>query len=385
MNDIIPTEDVRTPDASPAVDFAIVLSRAIAAVKGDPAELRHAVYELARAKLRQESYHRTPPVTLLEFRKLNTALETAIARVEAHAEKGDELLALRSLNHLITNDAKGSDASGSEIIDVTPSASRTVSFRARTMSMFRGFGHLGPAVVRPSVFILAGVVLIAIAARFQGSLFPRGSVPATAIDQTASLPSGPARKARVHSEPAAPSALPNNSAPIPTSYGIYAASGGKLFELDALPGRAPDQRIFMSAIITKPSHTILPDRRVSFVAFKREYATAVPARPSVRVVAQVMRALTFNAKGNVDVTPVADAWSIRNIEQPLKISPLENREMLLIGPEGTELELSPGRYALVLSGLAYDFSVAGNIKDSVHCLERTTAANGVFYSECRKP
>ena len=39
--------------------------------------------------------------------------------------------------------------------------------------------------------------------------------------------------------------------PLPGVYGIYAVSAGKLYELDALPGRVPDQRIFMSAIMTE--------------------------------------------------------------------------------------------------------------------------------------
>jgi hypothetical protein len=42
------------------------------------------------------------------------------------------------------------------------------------------------------------------------------------------------------------------------------------------------------------------------------------------------------------------------------------------------------RYALVLKGLAYDFSVAGPVTDPRQCLERLVANNGRFYSECRK-
>jgi hypothetical protein len=37
---------------SSEVDFAIVLSRVIASIENDPAQLRSAVYELARIKLR---------------------------------------------------------------------------------------------------------------------------------------------------------------------------------------------------------------------------------------------------------------------------------------------------------------------------------------------
>jgi hypothetical protein len=39
----------------------------------------------------------------------------------------------------------------------------------------------------------------------------------------------------------------------------------------------------------------------------------------------------------------------------------------------------------VIKGLAYDFSVAGQISDPLQCLERVEAANGAFYSACRTP
>ena len=44
-----------------------------------------------------------------------------------------------------------------------------------------------------------------------------------------------------------------------------------------------------------------------------------------------------------------------------------------------------GRYALVLKSQAFDFTVSGPITEPGHCLERTEAANGTFYSECRNP
>lgn len=44
-----------------------------------------------------------------------------------------------------------------------------------------------------------------------------------------------------------------------------------------------------------------------------------------------------------------------------------------------------GRYSLVLKGQAFDFTVSGPITDPAHCLERTEAANGAYYSECQNP
>ena len=76
---------------------------------------------------------------------------------------------------------------------------------------------------------------------------------------------------------------------------------------------------------------------------------------------------------------------MRNVEHAMRMSPLQHQEMLWIRPEDSELELSPGRYALVLNGMAYDFLVEGDVTATAHCLERTVAANGTFYSECRTP
>jgi hypothetical protein len=86
---------------SPEIDFAVVLSRVIGSIEDDPAQLRNAVYELARLKLRREAWQRDPPLNLWEARHLIRALESAIERVETIYSKHDELKALRSLDRLI--------------------------------------------------------------------------------------------------------------------------------------------------------------------------------------------------------------------------------------------------------------------------------------------
>src|SRR5262245_43090017 len=89
----------------PELDFAIVLSRVIGSIENDPAQLRNAVYELARIKLRQEAWQ--TPVNLREARRLTLALESAIDRVEAIHSKHDELRALQSLDRLIQSSEVG--------------------------------------------------------------------------------------------------------------------------------------------------------------------------------------------------------------------------------------------------------------------------------------
>jgi hypothetical protein len=59
--------------------------------------------------------------------------------------------------------------------------------------------------------------------------------------------------------------------------------------------------------------------------------------------------------------------------------------MVVIGSDPAGFVLSPGRYAMVLKNVGYDFTVDGRVTDLAHCLERTDALNAPIYSECRKP
>jgi hypothetical protein len=93
---------------SSEIDFAIVLSRVIGSIENDPAQLRNAVYELARIKLRTELSQRGAPINVSEKGDLALALESAIDRVETVYSKHDHL---RSLDRLTNS----SEVDGSEI------------------------------------------------------------------------------------------------------------------------------------------------------------------------------------------------------------------------------------------------------------------------------
>ncbi len=148
----------------------------------------------------------------------------------------------------------------------------------------------------------------------------------------------------------------------------------------------PDKRVALSTPINEPSHTSLPDGKMKFVVFRRDLAGNAPDRIEVRVVARVVRALTFDGKGKASYVPVSDAWSIRNLSHEFRVRPIAgNPEMLLIQAENADFALPAGRYVLVLNGQGYDFTVAGKATDPSQCLERTDAANGEFYSDCQKP
>jgi hypothetical protein len=104
------------------------------------------------------------------------------------------------------------------------------------------------------------------------------------------------------------------------------------------------------------------------------------------VIAKVRRAMTFNSAGQASTTEVEDSWTIRNVSYDFRVAPLgENSEMLVVRPENEEFVLPAGRYALVVKGQAYDFTVAGPVTAAAQCLERVDAGNGTFYSECGRP
>jgi len=422
---------------TPEVDFALVLARVIDAANQDPAEFRRTIYELARIKLQREAWRRDPPLDAGEMRRLTKALETAIERVEAFSSQRDEECVPAALDHPLKNRERAepglaadatllaigngaTDESASQFYKGTvggPPDPTTVSTEAN-----RGFAGttrvhlLGPEnamPVQPAVAVpprdtarfidrllsfwqgrgsLVGAtfVLMAVAiglillisqrpALFQS--FERPSSTTAALPEQTPEPTSTAASVPV----APPPHKEEPAQPLPRVYGIYALSNGELFELEALPGRAPDARIALSAVITKTSRTILPNGRISFVAYRRDFAASAPERVSVRVIAKVARAVGFGSAGKAQVSEVDDTWIMRNISFPFRVAPVvSNPEMLALEPE-SEVTLPAGRYGLVIDRLAYDFSVAGAVTDPAQCLERLAAANGTFYSPCGKP
>jgi hypothetical protein len=175
----------------------------------------------------------------------------------------------------------------------------------------------------------------------------------------------------------APSGLP-----LPSNYGVYAISDGVLNELQTLPIKAPDPRVALSAEITIPSQTILPDGNIVFVLFRRELVNTAPQKIVVRVVARVKSATTVSSGKTVKAV-LGEIWRIRNTSFDFRVSPLnDSREMVAVRPEVADFVFPAGRYALAFGGLAYDFTVAGPITAPAQCLEAFEALNGPIFSEC---
>ncbi len=369
------------PDPSREVEFALMLSRVIDSVEKNPEFLRATVYELARHKLKEEFTSET----FGDVRNLSKSLEVAIAGVEAFSKKQDGVEA--SL-------LGATPAQGKTLISAHPSNPYVASALESVSPVFEAhvFGSGGaparkmPFRLKTARWFVASFVmgLAVLTAAISLELLQKKGY--FAVNQSAPISPKTNTAAAVKSAPTA--AEPKSVEPsptVPTAFGIYAISDGKLYELDVLPGRAPDPRIAISSIITGTSRTTLPDGHVAFVIYRRDSATNAADRAEVRVVAKIERESNFNKDGKQVLTPVDDNWVIRNISMPYRTAPRkDNPEMYEIRSENPDAPLAPGRYALVLKGLAYDFRVAGTVTDPRQCLERLVATNGRFYSECKK-
>ncbi len=371
------------------VEFALILSRMINTVKEDPVQLRLSIYEFARARLQID----TSWAEEAERERFSAALETAIQGVEQFSARRDEK---ERLQPPTPSPQIGLGASPAE-----PPATSMVTIHQ--VNSAPKSVVLKEVYARPEAESIAQAqtrVLLSTLARFAIGILLFGTVAGLAIySQRTSLLGTSARApspATLVAKPAIPDpaqqslvtgavsqgALPF---PLPTDYGVYALNDAKLSELNVLQEQVPDKRIAMSTPINQSSRTTLPDGKARFVVFRRDLVGSAPDRIEVRVVARVVRALTFDAKGKASFTPVSDAWNIRNLSSEFRVRPISgNPEMLMVQAENPDFVLPAGRYVLVLKNQGYDFTVAGKVTDPSQCLERTDAANGTFYSDCQK-
>jgi hypothetical protein len=387
------------PANSPEVDFSMVLARTIDSIKSDPSQLRNTVYELARTKLLYVARERNPTISTLELRRLMLVFETAIERVEAHASRQDEMQALQSIAELIdpADSAYGPKSDQRDpvlILDQTAVASDALHIPNFPASSERGpllskrekkWSHAATALRGGIAAIVAVVALCVIMNKYLAVPEPRTSLGLSA--STRAIQKSDAEKSTRVARAQLPILPPQSpTLPLPSVYGIYAISNGELYELEALPGRVPDQRVFMSTPVKTPSRTMLPDGRIAFIVFRRDMTVNAPDRVAIRVIAKVVRGMTFNTAGKASTAALDDQWAIRSTSYDLRVAPLSDHpEMLLLRPENSDFVLPAGRYGLVLKGQAFDFNVAGPITEPAQCLERVAAANGDFYSECRSP
>lgn len=381
-----------------AVEYALILSRMINTVKDDPSQMRQAVYSFARARLDLD----TSWIDEAERTRLLSALETAIRGVETFSTSCDN-------NEQLTAPKQSAQITASNLPDELPSGSvveiHRLEPRPRTVPGVYSWDSTSqavePARLSPmprrfwigTMLTIATMLIVAIAGVSVQQIYAlRHGVEG--LEARWSTVTTPAVLRPFPQTPQLTPPTPDVKAsvaltqpfPLPADYGVYALSSTGLSELRLLPEQLPDKRVAISTPINQSSSTILADGKAKFVVFRRDLAGNTPDRIEVRVVARVVRALKFDAKGKPNFSPVSDTWNIRNSSYEFRVRPIAgNPEMLLVQPEHPDFILPAGRYALALRNQGYDFTIAGKVTDLAQCLERTDAANGTFYSDCTKP
>ena len=404
-------------------EYYTVLARTMEAVGRDHAQMRMMIYKFARSELRRELFQRKN-IRWIEMKQQITALEQAIERIEADVV-GNTLRLTYSPAGAVKQKAAAAPTSTAVVVrqnsSMPPVAVRYErNIPPPAVEIYppeRDWPHPALSAVRPEptrparpirsafwsivqlvVAVVLGVALFNVFENHPEVLHSAARyIPQSVLHKFTALngesPKAPAPPASAPSrEPEPPfdarlSPGPQlGDIPIPKSYGVYAVVEGKLVDLQSLPIKVPDQRVAISAMIPTPSSTALADGRLQFVGFRRDLASRAPDRVQVRIVARVMHALTFDPAGKARKVGVEKSWAVRGNSYELKVAPVNGSgEMIVIRPEDPEFVFPSGRYALLLNGEAYDFSVDGPITDTAQCLERTDALNAPVYTECRSP
>jgi hypothetical protein len=374
--DLIPTNLDRLEPASSEVQFALVIARMIDSVRNSPEHMRQAVYDLARYKLQEQFTYSDAK----DIKRTQDALETAIRGVEEFSRQQIGIAAP-------TLPPQASDP------DVTAPALRKLPLaklipQARRPRLEIGLEpdiddrrptHLPwPHLKRAAAMIAILVGILVVVQQRERLLSLTQNLPE--LDSQAGMKKQTA-PVQVANDPAPPPP-PAKPAPLrPTYYGVYTISDDSLSELQLLPGRPPDIRVAVSAALRVSSRTLLPNGHPKFIVFRRDLASSISDHAEVRIIAKIAREFSADVIGKKPVDG-EDAWVIRNVSFPFRTSPVnDNPEMYELHSEDPTLELTPGRYALVLRNQAYDFSVEGETVDPRQCIERIVALNGTYYSD----
>jgi hypothetical protein len=388
-------------------EYYSVLARSIAAAGEDHSQLRGVIYQLARIELKTELSRRHEA----EMKEQVSALENAIKKIETDIVENPALLTFTPGRVVNQEPEEGlqqgvpAGRQGSrEVIrpEVLPPIDSRRPFEAEyswprpALAQARG----GLSVHQPDNQIRATFwwnIQVVAATLLGVAIYTVGETRGDLLGLISGRASGETSLSRMATDDhsgqkvAALLATAANGhtnqtvagAPLPTSYGVYAIDRGKLSDLSTLPIKVPDPRVAISAPIAAPSSTTLPDGKVQFVAYRRDLKNNAPDRVTVRVVARVMQNLSFD-KGKASTAKVDGSWAVRSKSYQMRVAPMgDNPEMIVIEPENSDFVFPAGRYAMVLQGTAYDFTVAGAITDMAQCLERTEALDVPIYSECR--
>ena len=388
-------------------DHYSALVHLVADLTLDHHRLRTFIYEFARVKLRKDLSQRFVDGSFSEIDEQMRGLEAAIDRLETDFAKNGSSLrhdARPALTHASRQQSTGSveriGALPKTTFEADSAVARSLLLRSATPagSSLPAAASESPGNQRRShfwrktqVFLAAAIgVTIYVAADAvpvnvkDEPISPRATRETdrqqrVAASQTEALAIADA----VRAPPLGPAKGSSTDLPVPPEYGAYALVNGRLAELEQLAMKVPDPRVAISAPISSPSRVHLPTGQIAFVIFRRDLVNSAPDRVSVRVVAQVIRALAFDRAGHAKTTGVEQSWVIRSNTYQMRVAPFgDNPEMVVIRSDPPDFAFPAGRYALILKGVGYDFTVDGPVTDKEHCLERTDALNAPIYSEC---
>jgi hypothetical protein len=389
------------------------LARMVAELSRDHAQLRAFVYEFARVRLRKDLYPRFVEGDWFEIEERMRGLEGAIDRIEADFTQN--ALPGQSSRQIAPPHGTREQPRRTPAVPNQNSHSTTrfgeAGIQSRSLLTSRAYGvslPMGSAapglantyidkalrsrVWRITQLVAAVAIGVAIYAATDADVLSHLGLRSPDRSLQANMTKGAEKQSGLTGNIAAAPKLYEAShqsagdVPVPTEYGAYAVVKAKLTGLEQLPIRVPDPRVAISASFSTPSRTHLPVGQLQIVVFRRDLAANAPDRITVRLVAKVRRALTFDPKGNAKMADVEQSWVIRNNSYQMKVAPLaDNPEMIVVRPDPADFVLPSGRYALVLKGVGYDFTVDGPVTDMASCLERTDALDAPIYTECRKP
>jgi len=377
------------PARTGPIDYHSILLEAIRKTENNSAQLRALVYEQARFHMKREFLFGYSSLGLSEIVQHVNDFELAIARIEANV--GDTKPSSAFHNQVEPHGtSRGSTDSADQFAAPTQAPVLFEDHSSNQLAENRRIDwrpNEALPYVRVALFLSVSA-LVAIA--FLGAAVIVGVLWQPTKEQSQIEVRGklPAEKVVSHDNASQenPKPLDNTPAvtfPLPTSFGIYALSENKLFKLETLPIKVPDPRVALSAEIKKSSITNIPGNKPAFIIFRRDLLNNAPETIALRVIARIMHETTF-VGGKPSTLKIEGVWRVRNASVRYKVSPIPGQSEMVIARSEDDQSLAAGRYALVVNGFGYDFTIEGPIESTAHCLDSFEALNGTVFSECKK-
>ena len=374
------------PASARPLDYYSILQETIEKTQKNSAQLRQLIYERARFNFKRDILFGHSTLGLADLVRHVNDFELAVARIEANAigeepKQADQIGYESTLTSTLPEIYTPATPMPS-IYQTVDSFGEGYVLRPRRSGIYK---MMGMSAIAAAVFgvIVSGVMV-------WSSRKPPIQLAAVNDAAKVAAPAKQENTALTKQESTAPTqqedrkeqkALPF---PLPASFGIYALSNNELTELQPLPIGVPDPRVALSAEITKPSATTIPDNKPAFILFRRDLLNSVPQTVALRAVARVIRE-TKIVGGKATVTNIDGTWRIRNVSHELRVSPVPGQPEMVIARPANDVPLAAGRYALVLNRVGYDFTIKGQEDSPEFCLEGFEASNGSIFSQCRTP